>query len=1553
MVQFGAHQLPPPVLQERQRASLCSQYLQGYCSNGNSCTDSHDLCRVVETDLSLSLSLARVSVDSAPNFISNRPRTQLDPPFDSDGPGFLSLSGARHNNDHINIQDIRILPTTDEILSGRPPFVPSKSHQISHVEGDGQPKLVDALFRMLRYESTEMLADVSYRAGQMLFERPDGSPAIDNGLIRQETPRGSRFSLFRDVKFEDFSFDERCGLIVRVSYWCPPSFRGHGNMSKSGFLERGMLVALVGLDADHRSLSVTFFEVHLRQSTEAMLSRGGKGIRASVQLSFAQKDERNDFTRILLYKTSICRGEFVLVEFPNVLLASFSSCLKRLQNLYNGNKLPFAPLIAPSFYQATSFNIQPPAYARQPGFSFNLSNLRRPERRTLTCELRMSLEDVADEDQRTKFMNRLGKETTLDEGQSVALIECLTRELAFTQGPPGTGKTYLGVALVKAILASQPEDSQRPIIAVCMTNHALDSFLEDLKNEGITSIARLGGGSKKEWTKPHLLKELSRKMKVSRKDRHETYTHRARREALFSQGTKWCAAINGERLDWHVVKEHLASHYPSIYDQFSSMESADDGSPNRRLARKAIGFIYHCWSQGADIVSLPTLSEEFGTYLGVDPFFENNSSAAPGIIQALFDKITTRCRQSHDLTAHGVNIWSMSLTERHDLLDRWKNELGDRLLVDQLVELQCRHFNADKNWLKGRDDRDSRCLQNQQVIGLTTTACAAYWDLLNKVQARVVICEEAGEVMEAHTMCTLFPSVEHAIFIGDPLQLRPHVRERNLSLETTIGSHYRLDESLFERLAMTKDEWMEPFPVSKLNLQRRMHPDIADLSRATLYPYLKDHDSTKSHKRVAGMVHRMYWFNHHMPEDTPNGASKATSSFSNLFEVEMVAGLVNYLVSGNEYGLNDIAVLTPYNGQLAALTRFLSLNCSVWLSESDREELIAAGLLSEENAPAGYKTHVGVLDMLRVATIDNFQGEEAKIIIFSAVRSNAEKNVGFLKTENRINVACSRARDGFYVIGNADVVRNVPMWSKIINVFRSKQLLGPRFLLSCSRHPHGVGRAFIPSDWEKVGQCPLLCGKLLSCGHFCKEKCHDPELHSRMKCLEDCRRVHKCGHKCQNACGDPCSDCNLSRRFVLSCGHSTLLPCQEQSRLSEIRCGHVKKRELLSCGHMLRITCSNRDEPRRCTEQCGAFLRCGHICKSACSECAALPAHPPCRTLCKRRLECGHICPAKCHAGACPRCDHCLPSTIKPPKISGPCLGEDFKSIKAIGKRIATLAASSERDSELLANQFEKFCDNVKPGPLSAETNQSLVHERGNWMNGVQAQIDSFKGEIAVSFERNYDNQVASEFQPRENNPKWAFSAQLDYLFHRCRLATLREAMKTASHLKQVPDASERLPAIAEALHVMIGERAQSNIESMEKSISYCEAHSLQFLKVCMRLTKIEFHLISKALDVQDEDEIERDMDKARAACNDLPRISSTLGKAFNHVEQALQAENLIEMPFYEYGLDNYWRRWMACDDQPLKQCANGHVYPNEGLDYCMDCGNEAERLMSDAEYRV
>ena len=64
----------------------------------------------------------------------------------------------------------------------------------------------------------------------------------------------------------------------------------------------------------------------------------------------------------------------------------------------------------------------------------------------------------------------------------------------------------------------------------------------------------------------------------------------------------------------------------------------------------------------------------------------------------------------------------------------------------------------------------------------------------------MVVFEEAGEVLEAHTLTTLLPSVEYAILIGDHEQLRPQINNYEFQHDNPRGAKFSLDISLFERL---------------------------------------------------------------------------------------------------------------------------------------------------------------------------------------------------------------------------------------------------------------------------------------------------------------------------------------------------------------------------------------------------------------------------------------------------------------------------------------------------------------------------------------------------------------------------------------------------------------------------------------------------------------------------------------------------------------------------------------------------------------------------------
>lgn len=81
--------------------------------------------------------------------IVNALRSTYDPP------GELRLNGPRHNNDFLDIDNIRIAPTHEELVSDIQPFLPSTHFDAPHpFPADSMQRLLDTQFRLLREELT-------------------------------------------------------------------------------------------------------------------------------------------------------------------------------------------------------------------------------------------------------------------------------------------------------------------------------------------------------------------------------------------------------------------------------------------------------------------------------------------------------------------------------------------------------------------------------------------------------------------------------------------------------------------------------------------------------------------------------------------------------------------------------------------------------------------------------------------------------------------------------------------------------------------------------------------------------------------------------------------------------------------------------------------------------------------------------------------------------------------------------------------------------------------------------------------------------------------------------------------------------------------------------------------------------------------------------------------------------------------------------------------------------------------------------------------------------
>jgi hypothetical protein len=131
-----------------------------------------------------------------------------------------------------------------------------------------------------------------------------------------------------------------------------------------------------------------------------------------------------------------------LVEFPGILIPAFKPTLSALQQMKATGDLPLSQFLVPTaIIDQEEVLVPPPAYTQKSGFRFNLKCIMKNNK-----DLFLTPGKPFD----TKLLQ---EGSTLDEAQARALVDSLCRSLALMQGPPGTGKSFVGVALIRVLLA--------------------------------------------------------------------------------------------------------------------------------------------------------------------------------------------------------------------------------------------------------------------------------------------------------------------------------------------------------------------------------------------------------------------------------------------------------------------------------------------------------------------------------------------------------------------------------------------------------------------------------------------------------------------------------------------------------------------------------------------------------------------------------------------------------------------------------------------------------------------------------------------------------------------------------------------------------------------------------------------------------------------------------------------------------------------------------------------------------------------------------------------
>ncbi|MEZ6134018.1 MAG: AAA domain-containing protein [Pirellulaceae bacterium] len=303
----------------------------------------------------------------------------------------------------------------------------------------------------------------------------------------------------------------------------------------------------------------------------------------------------------------------------------------------------------------------------------------------------------------------------------------------------------------------------------------------------------------------------------------------------------------------------------------------------------------------------------------------------------------------------------------------------------------------------GRLRQQARALEKStinHVINSADVICTTMTlddELLSNRRFDLVVVDEACQCVEPAVWQAMLRA-DRLVLAGDHCQLPPTV-------VSTEAAREGYSQSLMERLVGHFGS--EVF--RRLTVQYRMHESIMRFSSEQFYDgELVADASVKSHRLcdVPGVATNEmtdkvleFWDTagaEWHEEIEPDGESRR-----NPREARWVVDQVQHLLDAG-LAAEKIAVIAPYAAQVRLL----------------RNRLQVANL--------------------EIDTVDGFQGREKEAVILSLVRSNDEREIGFLQDTRRTNVALTRARRTLRVIGDSATLANHPFYKEMIEYFENQ-----------------------------------------------------------------------------------------------------------------------------------------------------------------------------------------------------------------------------------------------------------------------------------------------------------------------------------------------------------------------------------------------------------------------------------------------------------------------------------------------------------------------------------
>ena len=323
-------------------------------------------------------------------------------------------------------------------------------------------------------------------------------------------------------------------------------------------------------------------------------------------------------------------------------------------------------------------------------------------------------------------------------------------------------------------------------------------------------------------------------------------------------------------------------------------------------------------------------------------------------------------------------------------------------------------------WVKRIDEQNEEdyaslkqlYIDNANVIGITCNQSGSKEFTENYPEFDVCIIDEVSKATPPELILPILKA-KKIILVGDHKQLPPMIgmetydevaKQLEISEEETEHMKVSLFEELFEKAS-------DDIKIM-LSTQYRMHNQIMD----NINQFYQDEndvglncgivnpDIARAHschgKGITTDNHAM-WVDIPLSSENSEEQTHYNYSYLNRSEVTCIKNIL-LTISGNLAangfsGKKKIGVISFYSSQVR--------------------------LLEDELLNKDFAERIDNL-MLRIGSVDRFQGIECPIVICSFVRNNSRGDIGFAKDPRRINVALSRAQELSIIVGCSELFCN-------------------------------------------------------------------------------------------------------------------------------------------------------------------------------------------------------------------------------------------------------------------------------------------------------------------------------------------------------------------------------------------------------------------------------------------------------------------------------------------------------------------------------------------------